>query len=126
MNPAAPVTTARTARTLPAGPYCGGVQEADVGTPHLGSRVLRRRDDVLWRHTLSGALLLPADRAEPLIVDERGALIWDLLAESKTLDKLVDLLAERYSGDRTDIKRDTDTFLRELARSGLVERSPGV
>lgn len=66
-------------------------------------------------------MLLPSDSTEPLLIDERGAFIWDLIGEYRTLEQLVDLLAADFAAERTAIQADTQVFLDELARHGLVE-----
>jgi hypothetical protein len=61
---------------------------------------------------------------EPLLIDERGSIIWDLLDHRRTLDELVEILAIDFVGEQIAIRHDTEAFLDELTRHGVVEWRP--
>lgn len=62
----------------------------------------------------------------PATVQGVGAVIWRLIEEQQggvdgcTLDGLVSALAEMFVAEEEQIRRDTETFLRELAAGGYI------
>lgn len=70
-----------------------------------------RSPHVLQRRTLDTFVLLGVDAEEPVIVGGTGADVWTLLAEARSLDDLVALLAEHYAGDRAVIAADVSALL---------------
>lgn len=62
----------------------------------------------------------------PSTVQGVGAVIWRLIQEQQdgadgcTLDGLVSTLAEMFTAEEDQIRRDTETFVRELAAGGYV------
>ncbi len=83
-----------------------------------------RSPHVLQRRTLDTFVLLGVDAEEPVIVGGTGADVWSLLVEARTLDELVDLLAEHYSGDRSVITADVRTLLDTFVQGGVVLQLP--
>ena len=79
-----------------------------------------RSPHVLQRRTLDTFVLLGVDSEEPVIVGGTGADVWTLLAEARTLDELVDLLAEHYAGDRAVITADVSALLDTFVNGGVV------
>lgn len=56
-------------------------------------------------------------------LNETGVTIWELLGEPRSTDEIVAALAERYEVERAEAQRVTDSFLHDLAQSGLVKTS---
>ena len=83
-----------------------------------------RSPHVLQRRTLDTFVLLGVDSEEPVIVGGTGADVWTLLAEARTLDELVDLLAEHYAGDRAVITADVSALLDTFVHGGVVLQLP--
>jgi hypothetical protein len=83
-----------------------------------------RSPHVLQRRTLDTFVLLGVDAEEPVIVGGTGADVWTLLSEARTLDELVEMLAEHYSGDRSVITADVRTLLDTFVQGGVVLQLP--
>ena len=82
----------------------------------------RRRPDVLWRRSLDAVILLPEDAADPFHLVGTGPDVWELLAEPRTLDALVAVLATMYEADPDVVRSDVATVLDRLVDSGALER----
>ena len=79
-----------------------------------------RSPHVLQRRTLDTFVLLGVDAEEPVVVGGTGADAWTLLAEARSLDDLVDLLAEHYTGERAVIAADVSALLDTFVRGGVA------
>ena len=51
-----------------------------------------------------------------------GARVWELLAEGKTTDEIIDLLTGEFDVERTDAKGDVMALMDDLAANGLLGR----
>lgn len=56
-----------------------------------------------------------------LVPDETALEVLKLLDGARTLDALVDLLAERFAAPRAEIADDVSALLQDLAERGVVE-----
>jgi len=74
----------------------------------------------VWRATLTAVVVLAVDGPEPLVLAGTGNDVWTLLAEPRTLDELVAVMVERYSGDATVIAADVSALLARLSDAGVV------
>jgi hypothetical protein len=80
----------------------------------------QRSPHVVWRRTLEVIVVLAVDGTEPLVLGGTAADVWTLLAEPRTLDDLVGVLAEHYSGEAGVIAADVAKLLATLCESGVV------
>ncbi|MFN8024863.1 MAG: PqqD family protein [Acidimicrobiia bacterium] len=84
-----------------------------------------RAPHVLQRRTLDTFVLLAVEGDEPVVLGGTGADVWTLIADARSLDDLVDVLAEAYQGDRAVIAADVQELLDSLVVSGVALRVPG-
>jgi hypothetical protein len=91
-----------------------------TGGEGRGPQRVARVDEALWRRTFGGVVVLPPQSEEPLVLDEHGAMIWDLLGGAPTIDEVTQTLTCRFAAERGQIERDVLTFLDELERLGAV------
>jgi len=82
-----------------------------------------RSDQALFRRVPDGVLLLLLPDGEPELVTGPGGVLWDLLAEPRTVTELVDDLAIRYDHDEAVVERDLRQTLDDLRRRDLVVTS---
>lgn len=87
----------------------------------IAETVWRRRPDVLWRRSLDAVIFLPAGLEEPLTLTATGPEIWDLLAEPRTLDALVTVLADVHHADPAVVRTDIEPVLAQLVDVGALE-----
>jgi hypothetical protein len=76
---------------------------------------------VLWRRSLDAVVLLPPGSSELLTLAETGPAVWDLLADWKTVEQLVDVMAERYGAEPGRVAADVEPLLDRLVALGAVE-----
>ncbi len=50
-----------------------------------------------------------------------GSAIWQLLAEGKSRDVIVDSIATRYDAPRERIVNDVDDFIKRMLTNGILE-----
>ena len=79
-----------------------------------------RSPHVLQRRTLDTFVLLAVEGDEPVVVGGTGADVWTLLAEPRTVEQLVEVLAQHYSGDPDVIAADVRALLETFAAAGVV------
>ena len=84
---------------------------------------VRRRPDVLWRRSLDAVVLLPARAEEVTTIVGTGPAVWELLAEWRTEEDLVAVLAEAYEADPGQVAADLHPLLGELEAIGVLERT---
>lgn len=69
-------------------------------------------------------VMMPEQRKLHTLNDTAG-VIWDALAEPRTLDEIVEIITARFSCDRETAARDVAEYLRRLEEAGLIVRSAG-
>lgn len=84
---------------------------------------IRRRDDVAHHDLDEGGVLLHLGSGEYHGVNDVGRLVWELLAEERTVAELVAGVRERVEAP-PELEADVLRFLEELARRELVEVVP--
>ena len=62
--------------------------------------------------------------AEYLNLNSTGSAIWNLLEQPTDLDHLVEALQSRYDVDLDTCRRETDAFLSEALRRGMLLEKP--
>jgi pyrroloquinoline quinone biosynthesis protein D len=90
------------------------VTPAGSAIPRLPRGVKLREDKARGRW-----VLMAPERM--LVPDETALEVLKLLDGARTLDVLVDLLAERFAAPRAEIADDVATMLQDLAERGVVE-----
>ena len=90
---------------------------------------IRRSSRIVFRRLEAGAggVLLHLDSGEYRHVNETGALIWNLLETSPTLDELLDGLRDVVANPPANLDEEVTRYLEGLEERGLVERgeAPG-
>jgi hypothetical protein len=87
----------------------------------------RTRDGVVARNIGGETVLVPthaniASFDRVYVLSRVGAFLWPLLDGTRDRDDLCRLVRERYAvPPDTDVTKDVDLFLGELARRGLVQ-----
>ena len=83
-------------------------------------------DGVLYRKVGGGGLLLDHERDRFFGLDAVGAVMWELLAEQESTERVVDALVDRYGEvDRATLERDLAELVEGLTARGLLVGEPG-
>ena len=84
---------------------------------------LRLRDaDLHWQEMDDEVIALEARSSTYLATNPAGTLLWQALSRGATRASLADALVAAYGIDRDRALADTDGFLAELDRQGLLVR----
>lgn len=83
-----------------------------------------RDEDVLWRWTADGVLLLEPAAEECCEVTGPGGLLWALLAEPLTVGEAATTLAEHYGVSVELVERELSTLFHDLAGRGAIRSAP--
>jgi Coenzyme PQQ synthesis protein D (PqqD) len=83
----------------------------------------RRRPDVLWRRSLDTVLLLPAPADDVLTLAGTGPAVWELLAEWRTVDDMVGILAAAHGTSPEVVAQDLAPLLVELEGQGVLQKA---
>jgi hypothetical protein len=81
----------------------------------------KRSDRALWRWTTGGVVLLTPNEAEPVVLNESGAALWDVLADARTPAEICEALAPDYGTMPERLTPDVDAFIEQLAAIGAIE-----
>jgi hypothetical protein len=79
------------------------------------------RPDVVFRQLGDEAVLLDLKSGKYFGLNEVGARIWQLVADARPLDEILDALHQEYSTERGVLERDLLEVARELCARGLLE-----
>ena len=82
-----------------------------------------RNEAVLTREVETAVLLLGPRGGDVLSLSGAGTAIWELLRSPKTLEELVEELAERYHVTSADIAEDVRGIVDALLDQALLRRS---
>lgn len=81
--------------------------------------------DVVSTELGEEAVLLHLQSQRYYTVNETGLAIWSLLAEPRSLDEIVEALAQDFEVTREDARTAARAFLDELLADGLVREAEG-
>jgi hypothetical protein len=83
--------------------------------------IVARAPDILSRRVEAGVVLLSPSAAEPVVLADSAAMLWDRLASPRVARTVLDELSDRYGVAPDLIAEDVETALRELLERGLIE-----
>ncbi len=75
---------------------------------------------VVYKKVGDEMVLLDFERGVYYGLNPVGARVWDLLAEGKTADEIVNMLTDEFDVHRTDVAGDVIALMDDLAANGLV------
>ena len=78
-------------------------------------------EQVLFRDLDGESVLLHLGSGQYFGLDEVGTLIWHLLVEGCSLDKIEERIVAEYDASAEEIKKDVLRIVEELTQNGLVE-----
>lgn len=82
---------------------------------------VRRRPDVLWRRSLRAVVLLPGGTRETYTLGGTGVVLWELLAEWRTVADLLGVLTDAFAAAPEQVEHDLVPLLDDLTVRGVVE-----
>jgi Coenzyme PQQ synthesis protein D (PqqD) len=85
-----------------------------------GETVFQRHPEVIGIEVSGEMVLLDSRSWTYLDFDDIGSRIWVLLNEPLTLPALVDKLTGEFDVDAAACRRDTEMFLQDLIKKGVV------
>ena len=81
----------------------------------------RRRPDVLWRRSLDAVVLLPAAADDVITLAGTGPAVWEVLAEWRTVDDVVGIMAAAYGTSPEVVATDLAPLLADLEAKGVLQ-----
>lgn len=85
----------------------------------------RLRSDALhWREIDGELVVLERDGGRYLQMNPSATVLWPLLIEGTTLDRLADALVERFEVDEREARADARDYVTWLGEQGLLASSP--
>lgn len=97
--------------------------EARVPWPSMTSRLqLAPRARLRLDRQTGRFMLLYPERG--LVLNDTGAAVLHLCTGERTVEAVIDELAERYGHPRPDVEREILGFLRTMAERGLIQEAP--
>jgi hypothetical protein len=80
-----------------------------------------RGDGLTWQTVGDEVVVLDLDGSVYLRLNDSARTLWELLADDRTQEELVDALVDQYGIDHGRASADVADFLAELRRRGLIE-----
>jgi hypothetical protein len=77
---------------------------------------------IVYKKVGEEMVLLDFERGIYYGLNPVGARVWELLAEGKSTDEIIDLLTVEFDVEKTDAKCDVMALMDDLAANGLVSR----
>jgi hypothetical protein len=90
----------------------------------MSRRLQLRADCVEWRAVDGEVVALDVNASEYLAVNASGRILWEALGRGTRRAGLVQSLIDAYALSPETAERDTDAFLTELQRRGLLDTRP--
>lgn len=84
------------------------------------TQILVRATSTAWRRFSTGAVLLPGEATEPLLLNAQGAEVWDIFDEPTSFDDAVAELSNRYGLPPATIGRDVQALVDHLVAAGAL------
>lgn len=75
---------------------------------------------IVYKKVGEEMVLLDFERGIYYGLNPVGARVWELLAEGKSTDEIIDLLTGEFDVERTEAKGDVLALMDDLAANGLV------
>jgi hypothetical protein len=79
-----------------------------------------RTEELEWKLVDDEIVALDVRKSRYLSIDGSGVMLWQALAAGTNRDQLVTALVDRYGIEETRAALDTDTFLSDLSKHGLL------
>jgi hypothetical protein len=95
------------------------------GVIERSSRITRAEGTVHRGLAEGGGVLLNLESGAYYSVNSIGLLIWDLIADGRTFDDIVNQLRARVSDPPDDLHVDVRQYLEQLEQRGLIEVGGG-
>jgi uncharacterized protein YaaN involved in tellurite resistance len=89
----------------------------------LGNTIKRNKTYPFQRVIDETVIVEPSARLMHYL-DEVGSDIWEFLAESHTVEEVINRITEEYEVDNTTLQRDVMHFLQEMLKRKLIIVSP--
>lgn len=86
---------------------------------------MKRNELYILRKFAGESMLVPTGTATQdfngmFTLNETAAFIWEHIEEVENIDKLVEMMIERYEVEPEEVKKDIQTLLDEMISSGMV------
>ena len=75
---------------------------------------------IVYKKVGEEMVLLDFERGIYYGLNPVGARVWELLAEGKSTDEIIDLLTDEFDVERTEAKGDVMALMDDLAANGLL------
>lgn len=92
------------------------MQEVDV---HEGM-VPRRHPDAAFRVVEGNGVVVLPGAGEVQLLNPSGARVWELIDGSRSVGEISRALAEEFDISQETARADTEAFIRNLARQGML------
>jgi len=86
----------------------------------LGARV-RRAPHIRWRREVDTVVLYDTKTREMNSLNHAGALVWELLDGTMTLEEIAQAVVEEFKADKTRVQPDVLKFVEKLQQLSYVE-----
>ena len=73
-------------------------------------------DDLEWEKEGNKLIVFNPKDLSFFELSDTGADIWELLTKSKNVSEIVEVISNKYSEDKSVVKKDVEEFIKELEK----------
>jgi hypothetical protein len=93
---------------------------------NIMTRLLKPRDGIVFRREGDDGVLFLAETGEVKLLNDTGAMIWELLEARTDRNGIIQRLADAFDiSDRGALETDVDEFLEQIRRHMVEEEKQG-
>ncbi len=84
------------------------------------NRVPKRKETISWREFGADGILLDPRSGDYFEINEVGLMIWKHIDGQKTIEQIIEELADHFDADGEDLVKDTAEFIEDLISKGII------
>ena len=76
--------------------------------------------NIIWRKIAKKTVILNNKNSNRYILNGIGMILWDYIADYKSLHEAIDAISKEYSVSKNRICHDVDLFIQNLEKEGII------
>jgi len=82
----------------------------------------RLRKEIVWRKIRNRGVVVQTKKAKILVLNETAADVLRFIEKGLNEEEIVKEMSKIYSGDRKKMRKEVETFIKELLEKGVIEK----
>jgi len=77
-------------------------------------------DEILWREVDDEVVIVDPDRDDYFYLNSTGKEIWELINKGCSIEKIIEVVSNKYKEDREKIRKDIKKFIDNLRKKNIL------